>query len=137
MDLRHADDDGVERARLARRNRLEGRHDLGCAHHGVGAALRHGGMRAEAAHDEVELVGRGHHRAGAHRETARLGARPIMHAVHAFDREFLEQPFFDHEIAPAAALFGGLEDELHRSDEILGLGEIFGGPQQHRRSLIP
>ena len=136
MDLRGRDDRGVHRIDVARHDRLQRRHDVRAHHDRIDAVMRHGAVRAHALHHDLEDVVGGHHRAGPHREAADRDARHVVHAVDALDRELLEQPLLDHDAAAALVLLGGLEDEIDGAVEVLGLGEILGGAQQHHRVAV-
>ena len=98
--------------------------------------MRHGAVRANALDDDFEDVVGGHHRAGADGELADRDARNVVHAVHALDRKLLEQPLLHHHAPAALVLLGRLEDEVDRAVEILRLGEILGGAQQHHRVAV-
>ena len=124
-------DRGVHRIDVARHDRLQRGHDVRADHDRVDAVMRHGAVRADALHHDLEDVVGGHHRARAHGEVADRDARPVVHAVDALDRELLEQPLLDHHPAAALVLLGRLEDEIDRAVEVPGLGQVLGGAQQH------
>ena len=58
-------------------------------------------------------------------------ARPVVHAKHGIHRELLEQAVLDHLARAAAALFGRLENQVHRAVKIAVLGQVLRGGQQH------
>ena len=136
MDLRRRDDGCVHRIEVARHDRLQRRHDVRTDHDRVDAMMGHGAVRTDAFHDDLENIVGCHHRAGTDGETANRNARDVVHAVHAFDGELLEQPLLDHDAATAFVLFGRLEDEVDRTVEVLGLREVLGGTQQHHRVAV-
>ena len=105
-------------------------------HDRVDAVMRHGAVRADALHHDLEDVVGGHHRAGPDGEAADRDARDVVHAVDALDRELLEQPLLDHDPAAALVLLGGLEDEVDGAVEVPGLGQVLGGAQQHHRVAV-
>ncbi len=111
---------------------LQGLHEGRAGDEGVASLLRHGGMGAVPAQQDVELVGAGHHRPRVHGELAGGQARPVVHAVDGFHREAREQALLDHHPGAAVGLLGGLEDEHHRALEIAMRGKVFRRSQQHR-----
>mgnify|MGYP002621741539 CR=1 FL=1 len=131
MNLRDADHHGVQRMGVAAGDGLQRIHDLRGGHHGIHPHMRHRAMRALALHGDLENVEGGHHRPGPHGHLADIEAWPVVHAIDLLDREFLEQPVLDHDAAAAFILLRRLEDEIDRAVEILRLGEVLGGAQQH------
>ena len=125
------DHDIVERVDVARDDRLDVGNDLRGDQHGIDRQVRLGGMAALAFDLDADAVGSGEQRAGAEREGADGHARRVVHAVDFLDAEPVHHAIIDHFPATAAALFGWLEDDRDGAVEITGLGEIFGGPQQH------
>ena len=93
-------------------------------------------MPAAAAHGDLNFVGRGHHRTGAHRHLARWQTRPVVQRVDLVRRKALEQAFLDHDLSAAAALFRGLKNEVYGAVEIARLGEVAAAAEQHRRVAI-
>ena len=128
-DRDHARLDGLDVAAddgLQAQDQL-GRHGQRVDHH-----VRHGRMAALAAHDDAELVARRHGRARSHGHGARAHAGPVVHAEHGLHGELGEQAVLDHLARAAAALFGRLEDQVHRALETVAVrGQVLRGGQQH------
>ena len=74
--------------------------------------------------------------AGADGEFAERHARIIVHAVNFLDAEAGNEPVLHHGEAAAAALLRRLKDHDGGAGEIAGLGEIFGGAEQHRGMAV-
>ena len=94
--------------------------------------MRPGRVAAFALKLDLDVVGRGHHRAGADGELAERNARIIVHAVDFFDAEAADQTVLDHRRGAGAALLRRLENDHRGAGEIARLGEIFRGAEQHR-----
>ena len=93
-------------------------------------------MAAEALDRDIDVVGRGHDRAGPDRERADRNSRTVMHAVDLIDAEAVHQAVLDHRGGAGAALFRRLEDHDRIAGEIPGLGEIARGAEQHRGMAV-
>ena len=91
----------------------------------------HGGMRAMAGDLNVELIGRGHHRARHGGELACRQARPVVHAENAAHRPALEQAIIDHGLAATFMLFRRLKNKMHHTIEVARLGQVLRRTQQH------
>ena len=131
MELRRADHGRIHRIGVAADDGLQRHHDLRADHHRVDALMRHGAVRTLAFDGDLENVVGGHHRAGADGELADRNARDVVHAVDLLGGKLVEQPFLDHDPAAALVLLRRLEDEIDGAVEVLGLGQVFGGAQQH------
>ncbi len=105
------------RVDAARDDGVELRHELARREQHVGRAVRLRGMAAAAAQHDVEAVGRGHDRTRPRLRVAQRQVGPVVQRVDGVAREALEQALLDHHARAAAALFGGLEDEVHRAIE--------------------
>src|SRR5882724_8791508 len=88
-------------------------------------------MGAPTDHGDVEKGPAGHHRARADGKLADGKHRRIVHAEYGVAWEAVEDPLLDHRLGAAEPLFRRLENEIDRSVEITGLGEIAGGAEQH------
>ena len=75
------DHDLLQRVDVAAGDGLQRHDDMGGDDGGVDAVMRLGGMAALAGHHDLELVGGGHHGAGADRELADGDAGHVVHAV--------------------------------------------------------
>ncbi len=93
-------------------------------------------MAALADDADVELVRRGHDRAGADGEMADGNAGHVVEAVDLVDAEALHQAVLDHGLAAGAAFFRRLEDHHRRAVEIAGLGQIARRAEQHGRMAV-
>ena len=89
-------------------------------------------MAAAAAQHDVEAVGRRHDRARACLRLAQRQIGPVVQRVDGVAGKALEQPLLDHHARAAAALLGGLEDEVHGAVETPRAGEMLGCAEQHR-----
>jgi len=58
-------------------------------------------------------------------------ARPVVHAEHGLDWKLLKQAVLDHFAGATAALFGGLENQVHRTVKVAVFGKVLGRSQQH------
>ena len=132
VELRHGDHGGVDRPLVARDDALQRRHDLRAREHRVAAVVRHGRVRALAAHGDLEFVARCHQRAGRGAERADRHARPVVHAEHGIAREPVEQAVLDHLAGAAATFLRRLEDQMDGAIEIAMLGQVVRRAQQHR-----
>jgi len=94
------------------------------------------GMSAAALDFDGETVGRCHERARPESEPSDRKTGIIVHAVDLFDAEAIHEAVLDHGFAAGTSLFRGLEDHDRRAGKIARLGEIAGGPEQHRRMAI-
>jgi hypothetical protein len=128
--------DGVHRAYGAAGDALQGGDDVRRRQHRVDGEVRHRAVPAAPAHRDADFVGRGHDRAGAHRELARRQARPVVQPVDLVHREALEEALLHHDIRAAAAFLGRLENDVRRAVIVAGLGEIAGGAEQHGRMAV-
>ena len=126
------DDARIERIDIARRDGLQGGHDLRPHDDRIDALMRHRPMAALAFDRDRDLVGRRHQRALAKAEGADRRARPIVHAVDLLDAELIHQPVIDHRHRARAALLGGLEDDDRVAGEVAGLREAPRRAEQHR-----
>jgi hypothetical protein len=97
-------------------------------HGGVDAVMRLGGMAALAGDGDLELVGGGHHRAGADGEGADRNAGHVVHAVDLLDVPAVHHAILHHLAPAAAALFGGLEDADDGAVEIAVSARYFAAP---------
>src|SRR5208282_756782 len=84
----------------------------------------------------IPAVGGGEQRARFRGDRVDRNAGLIVEGEDSVARRLVEQPFFDHHPAAAAALFGQLKDQVHGAFEVAGGGEVFGGAEQHRRVPI-
>ncbi len=123
----------IDRVDVARRDRLQGQHDLRPDDERVDAVMRMRGMAAPALDVDVEAVRGGEHRTGASRHVADRDAGLVVHREHRVAGEFVEQPLLHHDPAAAIAFLARLEDEMHGAFEIARLGEVARRAEQHRR----
>ena len=65
-----------------------------------------------------------------------LHAGPVVHAKNCIHREAGEQAFLHHLARTAAALFGGLEDQVDRAVEVAVFGQILRRRQKHGRVAV-
>jgi hypothetical protein len=98
--------------------------------------MRHGGVTAAPGDLDIESIGAGHDRPFGDAKSARRHARPVVQSKYHIHRKALKQPLLDHHPAATFMLFGGLEDEIHRTIEIAQLAQGFGGTQQHGRMPV-
>ena len=93
-------------------------------------------MRALAGDVDVEEGASRHHRTGTHREFSQSQAGPVVHSEYRVAGEALEETVRDHGLCAPLPLLGGLKDEMHRSVEAPGLGEVARGGEQHRGMAV-
>ncbi len=132
MELRDRQHRGVDRAHVARHDRLQRGCDLNGHHQRVDAGLGARAVRPHAGDVDVEERAAGHHRPGAHVEPADRELGPVVHAEQHVARKALEQAVGDHRLRAAQAFLGRLEDEVHRAVEVARLRQIARRAQQHR-----
>ena len=136
MDLGHADDDGIDRADVARDDRLERGRDVAPHQHRVDPRFRPRAVRAAPGDRDVEKRAARHHRTRADLELADGEAGTVVHAENRIARKLVEEAVLDHRLAAAEPLFGRLEDEMHGAVEIASLRELPRRAQQHRRVAV-
>src|ERR1700722_13492517 len=88
-------------------------------------------MRAIAVDGDVEEVGAGHGRPRKDRELAVIEIGRIMQSVNLVAGKLLKQTVLDHGAGAAETFFRRLEDEMHGTVEIAGLGTAARGAKQH------
>ncbi|MNN29482.1 hypothetical protein D3C81_1430860 [compost metagenome] len=132
MELRDRDHRGIDGALVAGNDPLQRRDDLRGGEDRVVAIVRHGRMRALAAHDDAEFIARCHQRAHARAESADRHAGPVVHAEHRIAGETREQPVLDHFARAAAAFLGRLEEQVNGAIEGLVLRKVVRRAEQHR-----
>jgi N-formylglutamate amidohydrolase len=93
------------------------------------ALYRDGEPNADQIHARLDAMWWPYHRR-LERELARVKGE------HGIAGEALEQALLDHHARAAAALFGGLEDEVHRAIEVPRAGELLGCAEQHRSVAV-
>src|SRR3712207_4558481 len=109
-DLPDRQDRRLHRVNLPRDHGLKGRHDLGGHGDGVSGEVRHRAVAARAPDAYLEGVGRRHYGACLGRRLPERQPRP---QVKREDRAHVVRgPLLDHDLAPALALLGRLEEEL-------------------------
>ena len=81
---------------------------------------------------DVKHVGGCKKSAWANRKAANRPSRPVVHPVDLLDAPAVHHAVIAHFLAAAAAFFSRLEDHHNSAVKVPGLGEIFGGPEQHR-----
>ncbi len=82
MNRRRADHRGIDRAHIARDDRLQRRHDVARDQHRIDADLGPRAVRAAPLDMNVKERARRHHGAGADRELPDRQAGMIVHAEH-------------------------------------------------------
>jgi hypothetical protein len=125
--LEHADGDHRRLLRdvhATRDDGLQAQDDLRGDDDGIHAAPRHGRMGLGAAHEDAEIVGGGHERAGAVADLPGLVDRGHVQAEDRIHIRVLQGALFHHHLRAAVLadgrrLLGGLEDELHRAGNAL------------------
>ncbi len=85
---------------------------------------------------DIPTVGGGEQRPRLGRDLPDLDPGLVVQGKHRVAREFVEQPFLDHDPPAAAPLFGRLKDQVHGAVEIAGARKIAGGAKQHRRVTV-
>src|SRR5256885_8731284 len=93
-------------------------------------------MRAIAIDGDIEEIGSGHRWSWENRDLAMVQVGRIVQPINLVAREFLEQSVLDHGARPAESFFGRLEDEMHGTVEVEGLGEVARGAEQHRGMAV-
>nr|WP_033048245.1 hypothetical protein [Sinorhizobium meliloti] len=134
MDLRRANDKGVEWISVSRGNLLKRDEDMTGRQNNISALVWLRCVHALGGHLYLKAIARRHHRAGLNREGSDVHSRPIMQAVYFVASKGFEQSFADHSSRPAiraAHFLCGLEDENNAARKIAGFGKIAGGTQQH------
>ena len=92
MELGHADHRRLAGMQRAADHRLQRLDQLRAGDDGVDALVRHGGMAAVAAHNDLEGAGAGHHRPRHGHHLADRNARPVVQAEHRLDRKRSNRP---------------------------------------------
>ena len=131
VELRDAQHGGGQRVGAAGHDALQRQHDVRADDHRVYAAVRTRCVAAAGLDADPETVAGGGHLASRGLHGANWQRRVVMGAKHHVAGEAVEQPFLDHHAPAAAALLGGLEDEVDGAVEVAGLGQVLGRPQQH------
>ncbi len=124
------------RVDVARHQALRGGDDVGCDQYRIHSQV---GVRAVATptlHDDLDAIGRGHHRSGVDADHTRWERRPVVHGIDRIHREALEQPIVDHRLGAGEAFFAGLEDEHRAAVELSGGREVAGRTHKHRRVAV-
>jgi len=91
--------------------------------------------------DDSQLVSRGEHAAGAVEQRAD-GAREDVEAEDGVGARLVERAFAQHQLGPAflagrRALFGGLEEKLHRARElVLEAAEHLRDAHEYRHVVV-
>ena len=98
--------------------------------------MRIGAVPALAGKRDLHLVDGGHHAALAEAELADRSAWLVVEREDGVAREGLEDALLHHDARAADVLLGRLEDEVHGAGEVLRLGEVAGGAEQHRRVAV-
>ena len=109
---------------------------MGRNNRGIDAIMRLGRMAALAGDDDLELIRRRHHRAGANGELAQGDAGHIVHAVNLIDAPAVHHAIGAHLAPPTATLFGGLKDHHGGAVKVARLGQVFGRAHQHGRMPV-
>src|SRR5450759_5319301 len=122
VNLCDSDDRRLDRIDVAAGDGLQRLHQRRCGDYRVDARMRQGGVGPASRQFDLEDVERGHHRSGPQSELPDRHAWPVVHAINRFAWEFVEQALLHHLASAALVLLCGLEDEIHRAVEVLGLG---------------
>ena len=132
MNRGDADDARLERVHLPGDQGLEFDHQLGGGQHRIAVELRHGGVAALSANDDLDRGGGGQEDSGAAGDAAAGRHRPHVQAEDARYRRVLQGAFVAHAPATGAALLGRLEEQLDRTPQLrFPRLEQSGGAQQH------
>ena len=117
-------------------DRLQTVHDLRRGDDRIDREMRHRCMPAAALDRDLENVERGHHWPGPDGELTDRQFRPVVHAEDGVDRMLFEHALLDHDPRAAFILLGRLKDEMDRSGEVAGLGQVLRGAEQHRGMAV-
>ena len=106
-------------------------HQLRAGNDGIDALMRHRGVAAMTAHENLESAGAGHDRPRHHGNFTDRNARPVVQAINRFNREALEQTFLDHHRRTAFRFLGRLEDEYGNAIKVGIARQISCRAEQH------
>ena len=130
LDRAHGDDGGLQRIDVAGDDRLQRHQQVARRHHRVAGEMGQRGVAGMAVDRDGDARAGRHHRPVMHRDGARIEPRPVVEAEDALHREAVEQAVREHGARPAAALLGGLEDEMHGARPARIARQQGGGAEQ-------
>ena len=112
---------GIDRAHVARDDRLHRRDDVAGDEHGIDRRVRMGAVPAAAVDLDFDAVRRGHRGPGRDADPSGRQAGPVVQREHLLRRKTLEETVLDHRLGPGIAFFAGLEDEVRGAVEVARL----------------